>query len=95
MTKLEQRMEEFRDVLLSQSKAKVDFAQNKQMIAYWIMGWPVSVVESAIGDVIDSVEAAVRRIANSTYSRWSESAMAEMESKLATARKDETNERTR
>jgi len=61
------------------AKELVNPRQNVTRITHWIIAWPFSFVESIVGDMIDVVHRTIIRIAKSTYSKISDSAIADID----------------
>ena len=58
---------------------KLDPANSKGSIVYWIIAWPISVIEMSIGDFIDVIGILVTRVFKGTYARISASAIKDLE----------------
>lgn len=53
---------------------EIIFNRNIGQIVLWVFAWPFSMLESFLGDLIDLVEAFLRKIADATYTKWSKEA---------------------
>jgi len=59
--------------------SKIDPANSKSTIVYWIIAWPISVIEMSIGDLIDVIGVLVTQVFKGTYARISASALRDLE----------------
>lgn len=60
-------------------QSDLSLKENLYKIVYWISAWPISFVESIIGDFLRMIQVLVLKIAKGTFARISERALKDLE----------------
>lgn len=55
-------------------RERITFNLHVDTIVLWAVAWPFSAIQSLVGDVLDTIESTIRKIARGTYRRWSDQA---------------------
>lgn len=61
------------------AQGKLDAMKHVDKISLWVFAWPFSLVESVIGDIMDTIELLIRKVFRSTYTRIAGNAKKKLE----------------
>lgn len=67
------------EISKSTAKWEVDFKHKTPTLVYWVIFWPVSLVEMLLSDIFDIIETLVTKVFKGTYARIANNASSKLD----------------
>jgi hypothetical protein len=77
-SKTVKRAEAF-EISRNAAKSEIDFKEKSPTLVYWVIFWPISLVEMLLSDIFDVIETLVTKVFQKTYARIAGNANAKLD----------------